>query len=192
MKKIYCTTILLVLFFLSGITMAQGLKFGIGGGLTMFSNGNSNANYNTGYHVGAKLKLEIPLVPITPVGYVNYHVLSSSYSSNGLSASATQKILSLGVGAEYSLLPGPISPYIAVDFGYNNFGEEKITTTVGTFPNIPSFSRTGLDIGAGAQIKIPFLITLDGSIKYNMMNLFGKTSGEQNLSAVIINVSVLF
>jgi len=176
MKKIYYTSIILVTFFMSGITMAQGLKFGIGGGLSLFSDGNSS---NTGYHVGAKLKLDIPLVPITPVAFVTYHFISES----DLSGDFNQKIFSAGVGAEYAIMPGPIKPYIAVDLGFNNFGSVR---------SADSYSRTGIDVGAGAEVKIPFLFTLDGSIKYNMMNLFGKDSRENNLSAVVINVSILF
>jgi hypothetical protein len=192
MKKIYCTLLLLVPLFLSGNTMAQGLKFGVGGGLSVFSNGNSNLSYSAGAHVGVKIKLDIPMVPITPVGFVNYHFLSGTYDNSGISATYNQKILSYGIGAEYTLLPGLVRPYIAVDFGVNNIGEGTLSTPIGTFKTIPSETRSGLDIGAGTEIKIPFLFTLDGSIKYNMMNLFGKDSGEDNFSAVVINVSVLF
>ena len=195
MKKIYCTILLLVPFFLAGTTMAQGLKFGVGGGLSFFSQTNSPVTFNTGYHVGAKLKLDIPMVPSTPVAFINYHFLTADGSVNVLNQNVSytykQKILSFGVGAEYTLLPGPISPYLAVDFGYNNMGEGTVDTPYGS-TTTPSASRTGIDIGAGAQIKIPFLFTLDGSVKYNMMNLFGKDSGEENFNAVVVNVSVLF
>src|ERR1035437_3227843 len=104
MKKIYCTLLLLVPFLLTNITMAQGLKFGVGGGLSFFSESNSPITYNTGYHVGAKLKLEIPMVPITPVAFINYHFLSADGSMNVLGQNIAytykQKILSFGVGAE--------------------------------------------------------------------------------------------
>jgi opacity protein-like surface antigen len=192
MKKIYCTLLLLVPFLLTNITMAQGLKFGIGGGLSFFSNSNATVTYNTGYNVGAKLKLEIPMVPLTPVAFVNYHFLSATIPILGQNINYTNKLLSFGVGAEFSLLPGPISPYIAADFAYNNFGEGKIDLPGGSSTVSPSVSRTGINVGVGAEIKIPFFITLDGSIKYNMLNLFGKDSGEGNMSAVVINVSVLF
>jgi len=78
MKKIYCTLLILVSFLVSGSTMAQGFKIGVGGGLSFFSNSNSTESFNTGYHVGAKLKLDIPLVPITPVAFVNYHFISAT------------------------------------------------------------------------------------------------------------------
>src|ERR1035437_2362551 len=155
MKKICSTLFLLVPFFLSGITVAQGLKFGIGGGLSAFSNGNSNYSYSAGAHVGVKLKLDIPMVPITPIGFVNYHFLSGKYSYSGLSATYTQKILSYGVGAEYTLLPGLVRPYLAVDFGINNIGEGSLSTPIGTYKTEPSKTRSGIDIGVGTEIKIP-------------------------------------
>ena len=194
MKKLYSVSILLILFSFSGTTMAQGLKLGLGGGLSIFSNGSSNFSYTAGYHVGAKIKLDIPLVPITPVAFVNYHFLNGTYDNSSLSVSYTQKILSYGIGVEYSLLPGLVSPYLAIDLGFNNIaaGSGSFNLPAGFSSPVPSLSRTGLDIGAGAEVKIPFLFTLDGSIKYNMMNLLNKDSGEPNLSAVVINISVLF
>jgi hypothetical protein len=180
--------------------MAQGLKFGVGGGLSFFSNSNSYVSFNTGYHVGAKIKLDIPMIPITPVAFVNYHFMSGTVpygfaTNNGVyvtgNADYKQKMLSYGVGAEYSFLPGLVRPYIAVDFGINSPGDATIDTPYGSITQSSS-TRTGIDIGAGAEVKIPFFFTLDGSIKYNMLNLFGKDSGEGNINAVVVNVSVLF
>jgi hypothetical protein len=200
MKKLNFTLFLLLAFLIHGYTSAQGLKFGIGGGLTSISNSNSGYTTNAGYHIGAKLKLEIPLVPITPVLFVTYHVLNGSYSYQGNyngSVNNTQKILSAGVGVEYKLIPGPISPYIAVDLGFNNIGEVKNDPFPSGFiypgyAPLPSGSRTGIDIGAGAEISIPFFITFDISAKYNMLNAFGKSNGEGSINALILNASILF
>ena len=200
MKKIYCTLLIFVPFLLNGPTMAQGLKFGVGGGLSFFSEGgNTPMSYNAGYHVGGKLKLDIPLVPITPVAFVNYHFISGtlpfSYLTNGAGSGNVdykQKLLSYGVGAEYTLLPGLVKPYIAVDFCVNTMGDATFNTPISSYTETGKGSRTGLDVGAGVELKIPFLFTIDGSVKYNMMNLFRKDSGENSFNAVVANVSVLF
>ena len=96
------------------------------------------------------------------------------------------------IGAEYHLIPGPISPYLAVDLGFNNIGEVNFDPAILNQFASPAISRTGLDIGGGVEIKIPFLITFDVSAKYNMLNLWGKQSGEGSISTFNLNLSVIF
>jgi hypothetical protein len=196
MNKKYFSYVLIIFILLTTASFAQGLKFGFGGGLSTISNSNSGLSYNAGYHLSAKAKIDIPLFPIRPVAFIQYYILNGSYSFptpvGNISGSTTQKIFSAGVGAEYSLLPGPISPYVAVDFGYNNIGELKYESAGLTLPSNPSYSRTGLDIGAGVEISVPFLISFDVSAKYNMLNLFGKQSGEGSISVFNLNLTVLF
>ena len=196
-KKLYY---LMIIFILSGtIAFAQGIKFGIGGGLSTISSSNNGLNYNAGYHISAKAKLEIPLFPITPVVSIQYYILNGSYSysnpilpNGSISGSTTQKIFSAMIGAEYHLIPGPISPYVVVDLGFNNIGEVKFDPAILNQFASPAISRTGLDIGGGVELAIPFLITFDVSAKYNMLNLWGKQGGEGSISAFNLNLSVLF
>src|ERR1035437_3014709 len=191
MKLKYYSYVLIILTLLTTTTFGQGLKFGFGGGLSTISNSNSGLTYNAGYHLSAKAKVDIPLVPIRPVAFIQYYILNGSYSFAGFSGSTTQKIFSAGIGAEYSLLPGPISPYLAIDFGYNNIGEVKFEPAILNQSSSASFSRTGLDVGAGVELSIPFLVSFDVSAKYNMLNLFGK-QGEGSISVFNLNLSVLF
>ena len=192
MKIKYFSYILILFILLTTASFAQGLKFGFGGGLSTISNSNSGLSYNAGYHLSAKAKIDIPLFPIRPVAFIQYYILNGNYSFAGFTGSTSQKIFSAGIGAEYSLLPGPISPYLAVDFGYNNIGEVKFEPSILNQSSSASFSRTGLDIGAGVEISIPFLVSFDVSAKYNMLNLFGKQSGEGSISVFNLNLSVLF
>ena len=191
MKLKFYSYVLIILILITNTSFGQGLKFGFGGGLSTISNSNSGLTYNAGYHLSAKAKLDIPLVPIRPVAFIQYYILSGSYSFPGFSGSTTQKIFSAGIGAEYSLLPGPISPYLAIDFGYNNIGEVKFEPAILNQSSGASFSRTGLDVGAGVELSIPFLISFDFSAKYNMLNLFGK-QGEGSISVFNLNLSLLF
>jgi hypothetical protein len=191
---------LLIILILSGtISFAQGVKFGIGGGLSTISSSNNGLSYNAGYHISAKAKLDIPLFPITPVVSIQYYILNGSYSytnpllpNGSITGSTSQKIFSAMIGAEYHLIPGPISPYLAVDLGFNNIGEVKFDPDILNQYASPAISRTGLDIGGGVELKIPFLITFDVSAKYNMLNLWGKQGGEGSISTFNLNLSVLF
>jgi opacity protein-like surface antigen len=192
MKIKYFSYVLIIYILLTTASFAQGLKFGFGGGLSTISNSNSGLSYNAGYHLSAKAKIDIPLFPIRPVAFIQYYILNGSYSFAGFTGSTSQKIFSAGIGAEYSLLPGPISPYLAIDFGYNNIGEVKFEPSILNQSSSASFSRTGLDIGAGVEISVPFLISFDVSAKYNMLNLFGKQSGEGSISVFNLNLTVLF
>jgi hypothetical protein len=194
--KIKYFSIIIFIFILYTSSFGQGLKFGFGGGLSTISNDNSGLSYNAGYHLSAKAKIEIPLIPIKPVAFIQYYVLNGSYTyaspAGNLSVNASQKIFSFGFGGEIALIPGPISPYLALDFGYNNIGEVKFDTPVSTQSLTSSISRTGLDIGAGIELTIPFFLTFDVNAKYNMLNLFGKQGGEGAINALNLNLSVLF
>lgn len=192
MKIKYFSYSLILFILLTTTSFTQGLKFGLGGGLSTISNSNSGLSYNAGYHLSAKAKRNIPLFPIRPIAFIQYYMLSGGYSFPTYTGSTTQNIFSAGIGAEYSLLPGPISPYLAIDFGFNNIGEVKYGSTVPPQYLYPTISRTGIDIGGGAEISIPFLISFDINAKYNMLNLFGKQSGESSISVFNLNLSILF
>ena len=191
MKIKYFANLMIILIMLTTVSFAQGIKFGIGGGLSTISNSTSGLSYNAGYNIAAKAKLDIPLFPLTPVVFIQYYILGGSYSFANLTGSTTQKIFSAGIGAEYSLIPGPISPYLALDLGFNNIGEVTYQPSNANLPSSSSISRTGLDIGAGVDISIPFLITFDVSAKYNMLNLFGK-QGEGSISVLNVDLMVIF
>jgi hypothetical protein len=191
MKINYITSLMIIFFLFTTALHAQGLKFGIGGGTSTISSDNSGLTYNSGYHLSLKAKLDIPLFPLTPVVSIQYYVLKGNYSYASFSGSTTQKIFSAGIGAEYSLMPGPINPYLAIDLGFNNIGAVNYQPSALNQYSSPAISRTGLDIGAGVNIKIPYLITFDISAKYNMLNLWGKQGGEGSVSALNLNLTVL-
>ena len=196
MKIKYFSILIFIFILFTTVSFAQGLKFGIGGGISTISSGTSGLSYNSGYNIAAKAKLDIPLFPLTPVITIQYYILNGSYGFTtpvgNLSGSTTQKIFSAGIGAEYSIIPGPISPYLAIDLGFNNIGEVKYEPSVLNQFSSPAISRTGLDIGGGVEIKIPFLITFDISAKYNMLNLWGKQGGEGSISTLNLDLMILF
>ena len=55
-----------------------------------------------------------------------------------------------------------------------------------------SATRTGIAIGIGVIVTILPIVDLDGSIKYHLLNLIGKSSGEQNIDAFSLNIAIIF
>jgi hypothetical protein len=184
MKKIFLLAVLLIIA--SSQAFPQGLKIGAGGGLSMVQSpdlytkslSDGGFGFGTEYHVGVKAVVDIPLVPLLPVGYINYHFLEGDVS---------QKILTVGLGVNYNLISGPLTPYLTLDLQYNNFGEtQQGAQTFG------AFSRTGLGIGAGAAFSLLPLFDLDVTAKYNMLNLMGKKEGEETVSIITLSAMLMF
>ncbi len=169
-------------------TQAQGIDIGLGGGLSLVQSPaeyTDVAGFSTEYHIGIKGKLNLPAFPITPIGFVEYHFLNGSMSTAAGNVDTKQDILSIGVGGELSLIPGPLSPYLGLDFEFNNFGDFEPSGT-------GSASRTGLGIGAGLMFELLPIINIDLSLKYQMMNLWGKSDGEETIGIINLNAAVFF
>jgi opacity protein-like surface antigen len=97
-------------------------------------------------------------------------------------------ILSIGVGGELSLAPGPLNPYLGLDLEFNNFGDMK----AGDQTISSGISRTGIGVGAGIMFKLLPVISVDVSLKYQMMNLIGKSDGEDTIGILNLNAAVFF
>jgi len=211
MKKF--SIIFLSLYFIIIITNnvhAQLLSIGIGGGLTNVTGpdgftkdvSDNGLGYSTEYNFGVVGKLGLPLIPITPRAIVIYHRFGGEGNRTpvlpkGNSVSETlefsQSILTLGAGVQYGFIPIPlgIDPYLSLDLTFNNFGEFS-TTTDGNEVKVDGNSRTGLQLGAGAEISIIPTINLDIFAGYNMFNLIGKEDGEETISAINLGIFLMF
>jgi opacity protein-like surface antigen len=172
-------------------TQAQGLDIGIGGGLSIVQTPSyytDVAGFSSEYHIGLKGKLNLPVSPITPIGFVEYHFFRGSESTPTGNSDTKQNILSIGVGGEYSIIPGPLSPYLGVDIEFNNLGD---LTTSGSQTS-SGVSRMGLGVGAGVMFKLLPVINLDLTLKYQMLNLFGKIGGEDTIGLINLNAAIFF
>ena len=178
---------------------ASGLKFGVGAGVGGFSYSNSNISYNAAFDIGAKLKLNIPDVAFTPVAFLNYYFLTGKFSGNPINTTVpvnsdiNQKILTLGAGAKFKFLPdAQVSPYLAVDIDWNHIGELSFDQEPLNLQNPGAIFRTGFDAGGGIMFIIPYAFIIDASLKYAILNVLGKDSGENNINSWMLNVSILF
>lgn len=214
MKK--ALSVLVILIIISTISVGQSIKVGIGGGLAVVTGPKFLTNdiskdglgFGTEYMAGLKGKFSFPVLPVRIIADVNYTLLNGSedvnfdYSGTPVKASIETEtnFLTFGIGAEYSLIPGPISPYVNASVNFTSIGElkvkYKVTTNGVTLPTQEQklgdkVSRTGLGIGAGVMISILPIIDFDIAANYNIVNLLGKESGEETISTTNFTATVL-
>ncbi len=195
MKKSFILFLFIaVTFFSYQNVQAQSIDLGFGGGLTFVQSPayyTDVAKFSSEYHVGIKGKLNFPFFPITPIGFIDYHFLNGTNSTPLGDFEAKQNILSIGLGGELTLVPGPLSPYVGLDFEFNNFGDFT-TTIAGVETKSGGTSRSGLGIGAGVMIKLIPVFNIDLGLKYQMLNLFGKKDGEETIGIINLNAAIFF
>jgi hypothetical protein len=193
--------ILLLMFFLPNLTKAQLIQIGAGGGLTQIlapdtytnSVGDNGLGFTTEWNAGAIFKIGLPLLPITPRAYFLYHSLTGSgdLATTNQNVEYTQSISELGIGIQYNFVPLPagFDPYIALDIAYNSFSALESNGTA-----IPDtkVNRFGGGIGLGTEITIIPILDLDVYASYKMFNLAGKEDGEETVSALTLDVFILF
>ncbi|MFO7448156.1 MAG: hypothetical protein R6W90_17485, partial [Ignavibacteriaceae bacterium] len=82
MKRMLLPFFVLISFVIVNNTAnAQGIKLGIGGGLTSIQSPDlytedEGLGFSSEYHFGGKIKFDIPIVPITPYAHITYHKFS--------------------------------------------------------------------------------------------------------------------
>jgi len=203
------TLLVLMMFSLPTFTLAQLVKIGAGGGITQVlgpesltneittSNGWGGAGFSTEWNIGLIGKVDLPLIPITPRGFIIYHSFAASKEFPEIEVNpkieTNQTILEIGLGAQYNFIPAPLGfdPYIALDISLNTFG--NYTTNVNGEEFITDgFSRFGGGIGLGTEVTIIPLINLDFYLSYKMFNLTGKEDGEETVSAVTLDAFIIF
>jgi outer membrane autotransporter protein len=208
-KNHYILTLIASLLLLPNFTNAQLVKIGVGGGITQVLGPESltdeistaedwgGAGFSTEWNAGLIGKVDLPLIPITPRGFIIYHSFAASKEFPEIEVNpkieTNQTILEIGLGAQYNFIPAPLGfdPYIALDISLNTFGD--YTTNVNGEEFITDgFSRFGGGIGVGTEISIIPVVNLDLYLSYKMLNLTGKEDGEETVSAVTLDAFIIF
>jgi hypothetical protein len=204
MKKI--TIILFSVFFILLINPnvhAQLFKIGAGGGLTNVSGSDEYTKdvseggngYSSEYNFGIIAKVSLPVIPLTPRGFVLIHNLkgSGTIPTNNVEVENSQTITSVGLGVQYGFIPIPagFDPYLSLDATFNNFGDFTVKSG-GTEEKFERGSRVGIQVGIGTEVTIIPLINLDVFAGYNWFNLTGKEGDEKTVSAFVLDVFLMF
>ena len=192
---------------------AQLFSIGVGGGLTQITGPSSltddvsslGMGYSTEYNLGVIAKLGLPIIPITPRGFILYHKLngsgeppnSSNPKGNTLSNGTveySQSILQIGLGAQVDFIPVPVgfSPYFSFDLTYNSFGDLNVEGSPDNSPREISDSKYGLQVGLGTEVTIIPVINLDITANYGWFNLIGKDTGEETVTAFTVDAFIMF
>ena len=160
----------------SGAQTSVTLDGGIGGGVTMPTADAANS-MNSGYHLGALLRLK-ELLPFDVVA-------SASYNSMSLrDEDAREKLWVGGLGVDLPVSMAVLNPYVSVQ-ALASFRKSPV-------PGVSSSARYGIGLGPGVGFSVPLLGDFDASVKYQLINLFGKQTGEASYSQIVANLSIIF
>jgi outer membrane autotransporter protein len=194
-------TTFLILFVFTSISTAQFVKVGVGGGITQVlapdaltkKVSEGGLGYSTEWNLGLVGKVDLPLIPITPKAFLFYHKFSGSGTVLAQDVEYSQSVLEYGIGAQYNFIPVPLGfdPYIALDISSTNFGDFTAKVN-GMETKSSGVTRFGGGIGVGTEISIVPIVNLDLYLSYKMLNLVGKESGEDTISAVTLDAFVTF
>jgi hypothetical protein len=197
MKK--TTSFIFLLFFIlfAGKVYCQQVHFEPFGGLTIVTAPNeltndisqNGAGFSTGFHVGLRVITKVPMVPYSPYLFFNFQRLTGEQNTVLGNINTSMDIYDLGLGLRTNLIPGPINPYLTIYAAYNNLGELKMETPLGTNTS-SSKSRVGVGLGVGLNIAIPLLFSVNGEVTYDFLNLIGKSGGEKSVNVVELTIGI--
>lgn len=189
--KIYA---LVVFFIFSGITFSQiSIKLGPMLGLnspTVDYSGDVKDFYagtkyglRSGLHYGVMGKLQ--LGPLNGRLSVSYSSLDNSGNANPEQPNSTLEVknnlfmFTLGTEFGFGIPFSPVKPYAGIDIlfttisgTYNYNGTSEVSSGE---KSIKSATRTGLGFAVGTEVTFGRSFTLDLSLRYNLINLFGKS-----------------
>lgn len=186
--------LMLFVFVTSPVFSQIGIKLGPVIGLTTPSSDYSGEvkdfyagtkyGMSSGINFGAMGKVQFG--PLNGRVSISYASLSNSGnpdpSQPNSSLEVKNNILMITLGTEFGFgIPfSPVKPYAGIDMLFSTIGG-TVNFTTGT-PEVPtgerdikSASRTGLGLAVGSEISFGKTFVLDISLRYNLINLFGKS-----------------
>ncbi len=204
MKRTFIIIVLAVFLFSFGKSKAgDGLDFGIFGGLTTPNDYITNLyNRNTvdslnmlygsakyGFHIGADVRIKLDKNSNSFLhGSFAWHqfepVINDVVTSTSQKPlfSSTTSVLPISLGIDYYLFRSFIGLYVRGDVQYNHI-TTRVNNVYDVFDEIKVMpdaqnSRFGAALGGGIEVNL-LLIRAALEVKYNWINLVGKTENEQ-------------
>ncbi len=155
-------------------------------GSTLEYYGGSRYGLSSGLTIQGKAKIGLSGLNLT--GEIDYSSLSNTGNSEPGQGKVdiSQKILSLKVGPELRLsLPAlPVTPYIGANLAINKFSGETAFQGVAQVPSatysVTDATRFGVGFSVGTEVSVGPFLSLDFTIQYNLMNVFGKVWDDVN------------
>jgi hypothetical protein len=182
MPKRYLAILAILSFALGSRSQAQitslivQFDLGVGGGLS-FPTSTLADNDNIGYNAVAKARLH-GILPLNITAMGMFNTLPNKAGGN-----SDQQWL-VGAGLEYGLTSVAVHPYFSVDAYYSDFTNSASGS--------PTLSRGGMGFGFGAILGLPGSGGIDGSLKYQVMNMWGKEANEESATQVSVTVAYMF
>lgn len=137
----------------------------------------------SGLHYGLMGKVQ--LGPLNGRLSISYASLDNSGNANPLQPGSTLEVknnifmFTLGTEFGFGIPLSPVKPYAGIDIlfstisgTYNFQGTAEVSSGE---KSIKSASRTGLGFSIGSEVAFGKSFTLDISLRYNLINLFGKS-----------------
>ncbi|MCC7159396.1 MAG: outer membrane beta-barrel protein [Ignavibacteria bacterium] len=196
MKRAKILVSLLLITLISGVSYSQ-LSFKIGPMIGLTSptvdySGDVKDFYagtkyglRSGMNFGALSKVVLgPLNGRLSVSYAsidNSGVASTDQPNSTLTVNNSIFMFTLGTEFGFGIPFSPVKPYAGIDLLISSIsGSFKFNQTNGSGitndeKSIKSASRTGLGFAMGAEITFGKTFTMDLSLRYNLINLFGKS-----------------
>lgn len=186
------TGILLVLTCSTGLS--QSLTLGVGGGTAIVQNTDGKSytrdisqgglGLGLSYSFGAMANLSFPKSPFSLVGRISYVSMSGSgfVSTPGIYITGTGTVetnvhlLSVGLGTEWTMLRGPVAPYLGANLLLSSFGKTsyKFINLAGTTEYLTGGGALGgIGFEVGAQLSLLPTLRLDVTGNYNFNSLLG-------------------
>ena len=193
MKKIIVLTALIIISFVNVSYSQISIKLGPELGLTSPTvdySGDAKDFYagtkyglRSGLHYGVMGKVQ--LGPLNGRLSISYASLDNSGNANPEQPGSTLEIknnvfmFTLGTEFGFGIPFSPVKPYAGIDVlfstisgTYNFQGTSEVSSGE---KSIQSASRTGLGFSVGSEVAFGKSFTLDISLRYNLINLFGKS-----------------
>lgn len=191
MKKSNVLVLVLTILISSTAFSQMGLKIGPALGLTSPTGdyggdvkdfyAGTKYGMRSGVNFGALAKIQ--LGPLNGRLSLSYASLSNSGNSNPSQSNSTVEVknslfmITLGTEFGFGIPFSPVKPYAGIDLLFTtiggSFNYQGTTGVPSGERNISSASRTGLGLAVGTEIGFGTL-TADISLRYNLINLFGK------------------
>lgn len=209
--------LIVLILFVSQIKAALLMDFGIRVGLST-PNNNINDVYNSssisesgtiydllressrlGYHIGINGRIEMNEELDFVVGII-YHsfpttgidVIKNSTNSLIQDLAVSQKVLSITGAIDYYFVKSLIGIYAVGELNYNYISSNieflKVLYEL-PLPSSKSDSRAGFSLGAGFDMDL-VAVLLNMEIKYNIINIIGRTNDEKIKSFLSLSFGV--